>query len=177
MLAKELSGEISIEVDRKPYLLRPERPPEGEPRNINEGETETELNPAMQERSNGVGLVMRRPQWSPNTVRAHEATTYAKAKGKDSQFHHLAAGAFWGSGADVNNLDVLKSIAESAELDWADLGPRIESGEYRDVVLAEYEAAKEKGVSGTPTYLIAGELHRGDVSMDELRDAIRSASA
>jgi len=144
---------------------------------MNEGETETELNSAMQERAKGVGLVMRRPQWSPNTVRAHEATAYATEKGKDSQFHHLAAGAFWGSGADVNNLDVLKSIAESADLDWSDLGPRIESAEYRDTVMGEYEAAKEKGVTGTPTYLIGGELHRGDVSIDELREAIRSASA
>lgn len=173
MLAKELS----FEVDRKPYLLRPERPPEGEPRRLFDGETETELNPEMQERAKGVGLVMRRPQWSPNTLRAHEATVYAKEKGKDGQFHHLAAAAYWESGADINDLDVLKGIAEGAGMDWGNLRPRIESGEYRDAVMREYEAAKELGVGGTPTYMIGGELHRGDVSIDELREAISSASA
>ena len=173
MLAKELS----FQVDRRPFLLRPDRPPEWEPRRLFDGETETELNPEMQERAKGVGLVMRRPQWSPNTLRAHEATVYAKEKGKDSQFHHLAAGAYWESGADLNDLDVLKGIVEAAGMDWGDLAPRIESGEYRGAVMREYEAAREKGVAGTPTYMIDGELHRGDVSIDELREAIGSAAA
>ena len=173
MLAKEMS----FHVDRKPYLLRPECPPEGQERRLFEGETLTELNPTMQERARGTGLVMRRPQWSPNTLRAHEATVYAKEKGKDGEFHHLAAQAYWGTGADINDLDVLKVIVGASEMDWADLGPRIESGEYRKAVMQEYEAAKEKGVGGTPTYLIGGELHGGDVSIDELREAIKSAAA
>ncbi len=173
MLAKEMS----FQVDRKPYLLRPDRPPEGEERRLFDGETQTELNPEMQERAKGVGLVMRRPQWSPNTLRAHEATIYAKEKGKDEEFHHLAAQAYWESGADINDLDVLKGIIEAAGMDWGDLSPRIESGEYRETVMREYEAAKEKGVGGTPTYMIAGELHKGDVGIDELREAIKSAGA
>ncbi len=172
MLAKELS----FVVDRRPYLRRPDDPPEGAERRQFDGETETELNPEMQARAKGVGLVMRRPHWSPNPMRVHEATLYAKEKGKDSRFHHLAAAAYWESGADLNDLDVLKGIAEDAGLDWGDLGPRIESGQYREAVVAESEAAKEKGVGGTPTYMIDGEYHRGDVSIDDLRDAIRSAS-
>ena len=173
MLAKELS----FEVDRRPYLLRPDRSPEGEARRLFDGETDTELDLEMRERAQGVGLVMRRPQWSPNTLRVHEATIYAKDKGKDGQFHHLAAAAYWESGADLNDLDVLKGLVEGAGLDWGDLGPRIESGEYRDAVIGDYEAGKEKGVAGTPTYMIGGELHSGDVSIDDLREAIRSASA
>jgi protein-disulfide isomerase len=43
--------------------------------------------------------------------------------------------------------------------------------------MREYEAAKEKGVTGTPTYMIGGELHGGDISIDELREAIKSAAA
>lgn len=177
MLAKELSTELSIDVDRRPYLLRPERPPEGEERRLFDGETQTELNAAMQERAKGVGLEMHRPQWSPNTLRAHEVTAYAKEKGKDGELHHLAAGAYWKSGVDLNDMEVLKGFVEGAGMDWGDLGPRIESGEYQSAVLAEYAAAKERGVGGTPTYMIGGELHGGDVSIDELREAIRSASA
>ena len=172
-----MAKEMSFQVDRKPYLLRPERPPEGEERRLFDGETQTEFNPAMQERAKGVNLVMRRPQWSPNTMRAHEATAYAKEKGKDGEFHHLAAQAYWELGSDINDLDVLKGIVEAAGMDWADLGHRIESGEYRETVMRDYEAAKEQGVGGTPTYFIGGELHGGDVSIDELREAIKSASA
>ncbi len=173
MLAKELS----IDIDRKPYLLQPDRPPEGVARRLFDGETETELNDAMKERAKGVNLVMRRPQWSPNTLRAHEATAYAKEQGKDGEFHHLAAQAYWETGADINDLDVLKGIVEAAGMDWGELGPRIESGQYRETVMREYEAAKEKGVTGTPTYMIGGELHGGDVGIEELREAIKSAAA
>lgn len=177
MLAEELSGELSILVDRRPYLLRPERPPEGEPRRMFDGETETELNAAMQERAKGAGLVMRRPQWSPNTMRAHEATVYAKSKAKDEEFHHLLAETYWTTGSDINDMSVLSVAAKSSGLDWADLEPRIESGEFRSSVMQQYEAAKERGVEGTPTYEIGGELLKGDVSIDDLRDAIKSAAA
>ena len=172
-----MAKEFSFQVDRKPYLLRPERPPEGEERRLFDGETQTELNAAMQERAEGVGLIMHRPQWSPNTKRAHEATVYAKMKGKDDEFHHLAAQAYWETGADINDLDVLEGIVEAAGMDWGDLGPRLDSGEYRETVMREYEAAKQKNVEGTPTYMIAGELLKGDVSIDDLREAIKSASA
>ena len=131
----------------------------------------------MQERASGVGLIMRRPQWSPNTLRAHEATVYAKTQRKDGEFHHLASEAFWASGADINDLDVLKGIVEASGMDWSDLGPRIESGEYRAKVMEEYQAAKELGVAGTPAYLIGGGLYKGDVGIDQLREAIKSASA
>jgi protein-disulfide isomerase len=43
--------------------------------------------------------------------------------------------------------------------------------------MRDYEAAKETGVGGTPTYMIGGELLGGDVSIDDLRAAIKSAAA
>ena len=172
-----MAEESPIYVDRRPYLLRPERPPEGEERRLFDGETEMELSPEMRERASGVGLIMRRPQWSPNTLRAHEATVYAKTQRKDGEFHHSVAKAYWASGVDINGLDVLERIVEASGMDWSDLGPRIESGEFRTKVMEEYEAAKELGVAGTPAYMIGGRLYKGDVGIDQLREAIKSASA
>ena len=141
-----------------------------------EGETETELNEGMRERARGVGLVMRRPSWNPNTMKVHEATLYAKEKGLDDKFHHLAAQAFWENAADLNDSEVLKGIAEQAGLDWAELGPLLESQRYRDAVLQDYEAAKALDVGGTPTYQIAGELLKGDVSQEDLQSAVEQAA-
>jgi len=156
-------------------LLRPDRPLEGEPRRLFEGETETELSPAMQQRARAAGLVMRHPQWSPNTMLAHEATVYAKEKGLDDKFHHLAAGAYWETAADLSDAETLKSLAEKSGLDWAELAPLLASRHYRDTVLQQYEAAKSLGVAGTPTYLIAGELLKGDVSLEDLQAAVEKA--
>ena len=140
-----------------------------------EGETETDLNPAMQERARGVGLVMRRPSWGPNTMLAHEATVYAKEQGRDDEFHHAAAKGYWEKGIDLGDLAVLREVAQQSGLNWDQLGPLLESGHYRQRVLDEYAAAKEKGVGGTPTYLIGGEILGGDISLEDLQAAIKKA--
>ena len=142
-----------------------------------EGETETDLNPAMQERARGAGLVMRRPRWSPSTMLAHEATVYAKERGQDGEFHHAAARAYWETGADLGDMAVIRRIAEGSGLDWAQLSPRLESGFYRERVLQDYQDAKRRGVSGTPTYWTGGELLRGDVSLEDLKAAVQKAAS
>ena len=142
-----------------------------------DGETETDVAPAMQERVRGVGLIMRRPQRAPNTMLVHEATVYAKEKGLDGEFHHVAAGAYWETGADLGKLEVLQGLAEKSGLNWAELSPLLEARHYRDQVFQEYEAAKAKGVGGTPTYMIGGQLLKGDVSLEELQAAVAQASS
>ena len=156
-------------------MLRPDKPPEGEPRRMFEGETETELSPAAQERARAVGLVMRRPSWSPNTMLAHETTAYAREKGKDDAFHHALAAAYWERGVDMADMSVIKEIAEGSGLDWSELSPRLESGQYRQQVLQEYQDAKDHGVTGTPSYLIGGAVLGGDISLDELHSAVQQA--
>ena len=122
-----VAKELNITIDRRPFLLRPDCPPEGQPRRLFDGETETELNPAMQERARGAGLVMRRPQWSPNTLYVQEATLYAKEQGLDDRFHHVAAAAYWEESADLGSLDVIKDLAEKSGLELVGVGavPRI----------------------------------------------------
>ena len=62
---------------------------------------------------------MRRPHWSPNTSRVHEATAYASEKGLDGEFHHAAAKAYWEDGVDLSDMNVLKDLADESGLDWA----------------------------------------------------------
>jgi predicted DsbA family dithiol-disulfide isomerase len=116
---------------------------------------------------------MRRPQWSPNTLLAHQATAYARDQGLDSAFHHAAAGAYWQSGADLGDLSVLRELSRECGLDWSELKPRLESSYYRQQVLDQYQQAKALGVSGTPTYQVGGgEPVFGDLSIQQLRELI-----
>ena len=172
MLAKELP----FWVDRRPFLLAPDRLAEGQLRQIRDGETETEVTSAMRDQAQRVGLAIHRPHWSPNTLLVHEATAYAKDQGLDNRFHHAAARAYWERGADLGNVEVVRTLAENSGLVWLTLGPLLESEYYRPRVMEEYEEARAIGVGGTPTYRIAGELHGGDISMDDLRSFITAAS-
>ncbi len=158
-------------------MLAPERAPEGEPRPLREGETETELTQAWQERAREAGIVMRRPALSPNTSLAHEATAYARDHGRDGEFHHAAARAYWERGVDLGRRDVLQAIAEECGLNWNDLAAALDSGQYRQYVLDEHQAARELGVFGTPTYRInGGEPDFGDKSVAELQTMLEEAA-
>lgn len=140
-----------------------------------DGETETELSPAAQERARVAGLVMRRPAWSPNTMLVHQATLYAKEKGMDDTFHHAAAKAYWEQGVDLGDINVVRGIADECGLDSGELSARLETGHYRQQVLDEHEQAKGLGVGGTPTYRIADNLLPGDVSLEALKEAVQEA--
>ena len=56
------------------------------------------------------------------------------------------------------------------------MSPLIESQRYKDQVLEQYEAAKDLGVTGTPAYMIQGELLKGDVSLEDLQAAVGKAA-
>ena len=164
-------------MDRRPYLLQPDRPAEGSTRPIREGETETELSDVWKERAREAGVTMRMPQWNPNTVPAHLATIYAREKGLDDKFHHVAAQAFWETGVNLGDLSILKEIAEGVGLDWSELSHRLESEKHREAVYKEHQEAKDLGVGGTPTYKIGGELKFGNLSVEDLEEMIRQASS
>ena len=128
----------------------------------------------MQERARGAGLVMRRPQLAPNTLYVHEATLYAKEKGLDDRFHHVAAAAYWEESVDLGSLEVVQGLAEKAGLDWSELRPRLESGHYREAVVESNDTARASGVGGTPTYQIGGWRKFGDLSVEELKTIIEA---
>ncbi len=105
-----MAQENAVNINRRPYLLAPDRPPEGEARQMRDGETESEVAPHMKERAENLGLAMCRPSWSPNTMLVHEATAYARESGLDDEFHHAAAGAFWTTGVDLSDMAVTKEF-------------------------------------------------------------------
>ena len=84
----------------------------------------------MQDRAKGAGLEIHRPHWSPDTKLAHEATTFAKEQGRDSEFHHILTKAYWTSGVDLADADVLREAAQNSGLDWDALSPKLESRQY-----------------------------------------------
>ena len=173
-----MAKELSISLDRRPYLLQPERLAEGEVRELRQGETNTEVAPVWREKARAVGLPMRRPNIAPSTILAHQATLYAKDKGLDDEFHHAAVQAYWVTGANLGELSFLKEIANASGLDRDELAPLLESGHYRPAVFQEYQAAKDLGVGGTATYQIAGgEIAFGDWSIEDLRGAILRAKS
>ena len=100
---------------------------------------------------------MRRPPVVSYTLYALEATEFAIDAGSFDPFHRGLYTAYWEDGKDLGDLKVIRGVAEACELDWAELGPLLESAHYRDKVMGYYQEGLDLGIQGIPAFLI-GEI-------------------
>ncbi len=104
---------------------------------------------------------MRRPSFTPFTMPSLEATEYAREVGKDETFFGQTMRAYWEEGVNLGDVDVLESLAKGADLNWDELKPRLESGHYREQVMAQHREAVSLGIQGIPAFLIGNLLFTG----------------
>ena len=150
-----------MKVQGRAFLLRPETPKEGSPRQLKPGESWDQLSEPLRTYAEEAGLVMRRSPVVPYTLYALEATEYAQQQGQFDAFHLAAFKAYWEDSKDLGDLSVIGELAEKCGLDWSELSERLESGYYRDTVLAQYQEAVDMGIRGVPAFLIGDQLFTG----------------
>jgi predicted DsbA family dithiol-disulfide isomerase len=86
--------------------------------------------------------------------------------------------AYFLEGRDIGDAEMLGEIAAVAGMDREETLARLESGSDREAVQAEIEAAQRIGVTGVPTFVLAGRYGLvGAQPPDELAAAFRSVAA
>lgn len=106
----------------------------------------------------------------PNALPAALAARCAGAQGRYWEYHDLL---FVGQ-PDLAR-DHLLGYARRLRLDAAAFTECLDSGRYRDAVLAEQREGREAGVRATPTFFINQRKIEGALPLEEFRDAIRQA--
>ncbi len=173
---EELASGLQFEIDRRPFLMRPN--------SISEGYFQRDMEDGEQGR-----IGRRQPLYKPgegigtepasnrslNTLPVHAATAYAKEKGLDGQLFFAASKMYWEQGVDLGNRYTLRRITESVGLDWNDMWSKLESGGYHDLVITQYEEAKDTGVVQAPSFRIGGKLHSGPIDAEELGETVKAA--
>ena len=154
-MVDQLQAEHKVDVDWRPYYLRPDTPPEGMelPEYILSARAK-----GSEERLLGMakmhGLEFRSTDRIYNTRLAHEATEYAREHGLGNEFHRVVFQQVYARGQDISKWDVLRSAAVEAGLDADDMQSVVEGGRYTAGVAVQVRQAQEIGVSGVPTYVI-----------------------
>ena len=170
---EELASELSFEIDRQPFLLRRDS---------------VEDSPAPSNQEDGASKSRQRPRYLPGhglgtepasnrsvtTLAVHAATAYAKERGLDREFFWAASKEYWEMGTDLGNLYTLRRLSVFVGLDWGEMWPKLASGDYHGLVLAQHEAAAETGVVRTPSFRIGGKLHSGSLGFEEMAAAVQS---
>ena len=154
-MVDQLKSEYNVDVEWRPFYLRPDTPPEGMdlPDYIlraRENGSEERLR-SMAE-AHGMKFVSTERIYNPRL--AHEATEYARRHGKANEFHHVVFRKVYGEGQDISKWEVLRSAAEEVSLDPEDMQAVVESGTYTAEVAAQVQNAQQIGVTGVPTYVI-----------------------
>ena len=136
------------------------------------GETEDELSEPIRSQVKDAGLIMRPPRVTPNTMYALEATEYAQQHGKFMEFHHAAYKAYWDDRKDLGQLDVLAEVARSVSLDADEMIECLETHEFSNQVMGQYQEALQHGIRGIPTFVVGNLMFTGAHPYDIFKSAM-----
>ena len=150
-----LKAEYKVDVEWRPYYLRPDTPPEGMdlPEYIIKARA-SGADDRLQNMAKLHGMEFKSPDRIYNTRIAHEATEYAREHGKGLEFHRVVFRKVYADGQDPSKWDALRSAAEEVGLDANDMQSVVDGGKYTADVAAQVQQAQEIGVTGVPTYVI-----------------------
>jgi predicted DsbA family dithiol-disulfide isomerase len=154
-VVEKLTAEYNVDVEWRPFYLRPDTPPEG-----------LDLpDYILRARANGsderlrimaesYGLAFASTKRIYNTRRAHEATAYALERGAALEFHRLVFRNVYAEEQDPGQWETLRAAAIEAGLDADEMQREVESGKYTAQVAEQVQQAYRIGVTGVPTYVI-----------------------
>ena len=150
-----LKAEYKVDVEWRPYYLRPDTPPEGMdlPEYIIKARA-SGADDRLQNMAELHGMDFKSPDRIYNTRIAHEATEYAREHGLGLEFHRVVFRKVYAEGLDISKWDILRAAAEEVGLDADDMQSVVDGGKYTADVAAQVRQAQEIGVTGVPTYVI-----------------------
>ncbi len=151
---QKLKKEYDVQVDWRPFYLRPETPPEGLPLPDYVREKMKDPNNPLKLRAQAAGLALVMRDIIPSTRRAHEATEFAREQGRQEPFHAAVLRRYWIEGQDLWQWDTLRGAAQEAGLDPDALQRAVEGGRYTKVVEDSIQEARAIGVSAVPTFVL-----------------------
>jgi predicted DsbA family dithiol-disulfide isomerase len=150
-----LTAEYNVDVEWRPYYLRPDTPSEGMdlPEYILRARA-SGADERLQSMAAVYGMEFNSPDRIYNTRLAHEATEYANEHGKPLEFHRVVFRKVYAEGQDIGKWDVLRAAAEEVGLDGQDMQNVVGGGKYTAHVAEQVRWAQQIGVTGVPTYVI-----------------------
>lgn len=153
--AERLREEFDVEIDAWAYNLRPGIPPGGLPRDevYDASRYPSGYLERIRESAREAGIEMVRPPVVANTMKAHEATEFAKEGGRLREFQRAVFAAYWEKGVNIGEDDVLCRIARECGLEDGALREALADGRYRQRVEEQMAWSRAAGLGGVPTFI------------------------
>jgi predicted DsbA family dithiol-disulfide isomerase len=128
--------------------------------------------------ASGISFRFERIRRSPNTLDAHRLIRWAEPEGLQTRTAMALFRRYFELGEDISDPDVLRQAAEEAGLDGQAVATLLRGDADREAVRAEADAAREMGVAGVPTFILAGQyVLTGAQPVEVWDDVIRQLEA
>lgn len=176
-----------FEIHWRPFQLNPDMPPEGVDRaayraaKFGSLERSRQLDAQVAAAGAAAGVEFRHERMlrTPNTVDAHRVIRLAAEVGGPRLQHRVVEAlfqAYFHDGRDIGDAAVLAEAAGGAGLDARLVVTMLAEEEGRAEVVAEDEGFRRMGLSGVPTFALAGHvLFSGAMPPANMADAFRRA--
>ncbi len=160
-----VADRVEVETVWKPFELNPGMPSGGVSRpayrkaKFGSLDHSARLDAQVAEAGRKAGLTFRHDlmDWTPNTIDCHRLIRFAGREGKQDALVEGLFRAYFAEGRNIGERAAMLDVAEAAGLDRAAAERYLDSGEGREEVLRELEAARLAGISGVPAFFIGGE--------------------
>jgi predicted DsbA family dithiol-disulfide isomerase len=161
------------------FPLHPETPQEG--RTLAEMFGPGKDINAMNERMSGLmaeeGLPYGARSHTYNSRLAQELGTWADTQEGGDALHEKIYQAYFVDNKNVGDVDVLVELAESVGLDGAEARKVVEERTFEEAVDADWDKARQMGVTGVPTYIAGGAGVVGAQPYEALEQLVEQAGA
>lgn len=152
-------------IEWHPFQLNPDMPPEGMDRRAyleakfggKEGAVAAYAQIADAAEAAGLDIDFAAIDRTPNTLDAHRLIHWAGLEGKQMEVVGALCSAYFDEGRDIGDRDVLADIADGAGMDAAAIRRLLEGDADSEEIRARDANARERGVTGVPTFIIANQ--------------------
>lgn len=163
--ALEQRPDHPFEIEWHPFQLNPDMPREGMDRRayleakFGGREAAAEVYARVDEAARETGIEI---DWGaiprvPNTLDAHRLIHWAGLEGRQTPVVAALFRAYFKEGRDIGDRDTLADIADGAGLDAAMIRRLLATDADEEDIRARDAHARERGVTGVPTFVIANQ--------------------
>ena len=153
----------TFEIKWRPFQLNPDMPAEGMDRREyletkfgKDGAVKAYAVVEQHAKDSGIHIDYAKIQRTPNTIDAHRLIRWAGIEGKQTDVVTELFKRNFELGEDISDHAVLVDVAKSAGMDGEAIARLLDSDADLAETRAEDRQAREMGVQGVPTFIVAG---------------------
>jgi len=118
----------------------------------------------------GIGRFRQNPHFPVNTLTIMRGLVAARRMGVGEPYLAAVLAAMWEQGEKMDDPEVIRRVLDAAGLDGAALIAATQDPEVKAELVANTEAAVERGVFGIPTFFVDGEMFFGKDRLGQVEE-------